>query len=123
MIVNLLLYAAYLALVGAQVGTKSALSVAYVIGVLLSYGLNQRWSFGRRAGVHDDFLRYATVYFAGSLLNLGAVWLFVGVMCHPHHFVQAVMVLVVAAFTFVLQKYWVFRVQCSAAQTHVGQPR
>ena len=107
--VNLVLYAAYLAMVGAQVGVKVAMSVAYAFGVMLGFVLNRRWSFGRSDDPRADVLPYLAVYIAGYLLNLSALVLFVDVIGFAHEVVQAVMVFVVAALTFLLQKYWVFR--------------
>ena len=52
---------------------------------------------------------YLAVYIAGYLVNLSALVLFVDVIGFAHEVVQAVMVFVVAALTFLLQKYWVFR--------------
>ena len=120
--VNLLLYTAYLALVNAQLGAKTAMSVTYAAGVVLSYRLNRRWSFGRSAGPRSDMVRYAALYSAGYLLNLGALRLFVDEMGLRHQLVQAVMVFVVAVLTFGLQKVWVFRAPRSSVQPLVGQP-
>ena len=54
-------------------------------------------------------LPYLAIYIAGYLFNLSALVLFVDVIGFAHEVVQAVMVFVVAALTFLLQKYWVFR--------------
>ena len=113
--VNLALYAVYLALVSAGLGVKTAMSVVYASGVVLSYLLNRRWSFRRHAGPRDDVRRHVVVCMAGYLLNLGALSVFVDVLGLAHPFVQAVMVFVVAALTFGLQKVWVFRAPHRAA--------
>lgn len=115
--VNLALYAVYLELVSAGLGAKTAMSVVYASGVVLSYLLNRRWTFGRRAGPRDDVRRHAVVCLAGYLLNLGTLSVFVDLMGLAHQFVQAVMVFVVAALTFGSQKVWVFRVPHRASQT------
>jgi putative flippase GtrA len=107
--VNVLLYAAYLTLVGLQVDVKVAMSLAYVGGVVLGFVLNRRWTFGRLRRPCGDVPAYLTVYLAGYLLTLGALVLFVDGMGWAHQAVQGAMVFIVAALAFVLQKYWVFR--------------
>ena len=106
--VNLALYAAYLALVAAHVGVKTAMSLAYVVGVTLSFLLNRRWTFASRASSPRDALAYLAVCLSGYLLNLAGLALMVDTLGWPHQAVQGAMVFVVAAFTFVLHKHWVF---------------
>lgn len=91
------------------------MSVVYASGVMLSYLLNRRRSFGRRAGPLGDVRRQAVVSVAGSVLNLGALSVLVDVVGLAHRFVQAVMVYVVATLTSGLQKVGVFRAPRRAA--------
>lgn len=107
--VNVLLYVAYLTLVGLQIDVKVAMSLVYVGGVVLGFILNQRWTFSRRSKPCGDVPAYLAVYLAGYFLNLGALVLFVDGLGWAHQAVQAAMVFIVAALAFVLQKYWVFR--------------
>lgn len=108
--VNLVLYLAYLALVERHVDVKLAMSLVYAGGVVLGFVLNRRWSFRRRGRLGGDVPAYVAVYFAGYLVNLAALALFVDGLGWAHQAVQAAMVFVVAAGTFLLQKHWVFRV-------------
>lgn len=117
--VNLVLYAVYLALASAHMGPKAAMSVIYVAGVGLGYGLHRRWSFRRRDARRRDVLPYLAVNFAGYGLNLGALALFVDGLGLPHQAVQAMVVLVVAALVFVLQKYWVCSTPDTIIQAHI----
>ena len=107
--VNLMLYLAYLTMVGVHVEAKVAMSVAYACGVVAGFAINRRWSCGDNGKQGRTMLHYLAVYVAGYLLNLAALVLFVDVMRLAHEAVQAVMVCVVAGFAFLLQKYWVFR--------------
>lgn len=106
--VNLALYAVYLALVDAQVGVKSAMSLVYAAGVGLGFVLNRRWSFRSRASSPREALAYGSVCLAGYLLNLAVLALLVDVWGWAHQPVQGAMVFVVAALAFVLNKHWVF---------------
>lgn len=106
---NLVGYLLYLAITSAGVEHKLTMSLLYVVGVVQTFFFNRRWSF-RHHGAHGPaMLRYGITYALGYLFNLWALWLLVDVLGHPHQFVQAAMVFVVAALLFVLQKFWVFR--------------
>lgn len=105
---NAVLYLAYLGLTAAGVGPKVAMTLPYAVGVLQTFALNRRWTFGHEGDRRAALLRYAAVYAAGYLLNLAALELLVTRMGLPHRIVQAAMILVVAAFTFGLQRSWVF---------------
>lgn len=107
--VNLLVYAAFLVMLGVDIDPKAAMSVGYVFGIVLGFVLNRRWSFGRRRVGLRDVLSYLVVYLAGYLLNLAGLVLFVDGMDLAPGPVQAAMVFIVAAFTFLMQKHWVFR--------------
>lgn len=107
--INLLLYFAFLALVGAGMEVKLAMTLAYVVGVAAGYALNGRWTFGVTDRRRGRWLAFLAVYAAGYLLNLAALAVLVDGLEASHALVQAAMVLVVAGFTFVAQKYWIFR--------------
>jgi putative flippase GtrA len=109
LVVNLLLYIAFLALVEAGIEVKLAMTLAYAAGVILGYALNGHWTFGAVDFRRGRWLAYVTVYAAGYLLNLGVLALLVDRLGAPHALVQAAMVFLVAGFTFAAQKYWVFR--------------
>ena len=105
---NAVLYLAYLGLTAAGVGPKVAMTLPYAVGLLQTFALNRRWTFGHEGDRRAALLRHAAVYAAGYLLNLAALELLVTRMGLPHRIVQAAMILVVAAFTFGLQRSWVF---------------
>lgn len=106
---NGLLYLAYLGLTAAGVPPKAAMTTLYVAGVLQTFVVNRRWTFEHRGAGRPALFRYGMVYAAGYLLNLAALEVLVTRMGMPHQAVQAAMILVVAGFTFVMQRCWVFR--------------
>lgn len=105
---NLVLYFLYLALVAASLGPKSAMSLVYVLGVAGTFVANSRWSFGARQRDVPMLARYMSAYAAGYFLNLILLWALVDRGGLPHAQVQAALILVVAGFLFLLQKFWVF---------------
>lgn len=105
---NLLLYFLYLALTAAYVGPKTAMSLAYALGVAGTFLANSRWSFAARQRSVGMFARYVCSYACGYLINLALLWALVDFGRLPHAPVQAALILVVAALLFLLQKFWVF---------------
>ncbi len=105
---NLLLYLAYLGLTTMGLEYKTAMSLLYVSGVLLTFIANRVWSFNHSGMAHSAFVRYVIAYVLGYLLNLGLLWLAVDHMRLPHQGVQAAAIVLVAVSLFVMHKYWVF---------------
>ena len=105
---NLVLYLLYLLLTTAGMGHKTAMTLAYMLGVLQTFFINKRWTFEHRGGIGPGLLRYFTAYGAGYLINLAALAIFVDVLGWPHAIVQGVAILALAVGLFLAQKYWVF---------------
>lgn len=105
---NFILYILYLALTELGMGYKSAMTLLYVVGVAQTFIFNKKWSFRHGGNVAGAFTRYTSVYAAGYALNLFALWLFVDRMVFPHQIVQGIMIVTLAVFLFLAQKYWVF---------------
>lgn len=105
---NLALYVLYLALTAFGVGPKSAMSGLYLLGMLQTFIFNKRWTFSHDGAYHGSFIRYVLSYTLGYLLNLAALLILVDWVLWPHQIVQGVMILILAAMLFLLQKYWVF---------------
>lgn len=105
---NLLLYLAYLGLTAAGLGHKTAMTLLYITGGLLTFIANRAWSFRHQGEVNSAFVRYVTAYVIGYALNFAMLWLAVDQFNLPHQWVQAVAIVVVAFSLFVLHRYWVF---------------
>lgn len=105
---NVLLFGAYISLTWLSVEPKIAMTLVYAIGVVQTFFLNKHWSFRHRGTYGPAFARYCVAYGFGYAINLLAfVWL-VDRLRYPHQIVQAVMIIVIAATLFILQRYWVF---------------
>lgn len=105
---NALLYVAYLFLAGLGMDPKVAMTITYCAGVLLTFAFNRTWSFRHQGRMQGAFVRYLLSYAFGYLLNLAVLWVAVGLLGWHHQLVQGVMILTLAVFLFILQKYWVF---------------
>jgi len=106
---NLTVYLLYLGATALGVGHKTAMSVLYCLAVMQSFFLNRAWTFRHRGAAGAPLARYWALYAAGYLVNLGLLYALVDVAGFAHQLVQAVLIVLIAALTFTLQKYWVFR--------------
>lgn len=105
---NILLYGAYLLLTWLGVEPKIAMTLVYAVGVVQTFFFNKHWSFSHRGVYGAAFTRYCLAYALGYAMNFFAFLWMVDRLKYPHQLVQAVMIIVVAATLFLLQRYWVF---------------
>lgn len=105
---NALGFVWYLLLTWLGIGPKTAMSVLFLIGTLQTFVFNKRWSFQYGGTDRLVLVRYLAAYGAGYLLNLAMLIVLVDYAGYPHVAVQAVMIIMVAAMMFLLQKFWVF---------------
>lgn len=101
-------YAVYLLLTLLGTGHKTAMSLVFVAGMLLSYNMNRRWTFAFREERGATRWRFAAAYAAAYGLNLSSMWVAVDLMGWPHYWVQAANLAVISALLFLAQKYWIF---------------
>ena len=117
---NALGYALYLGLSYAGLGPKLAMSLLYVLGMLQTFVFNKRWSF-RHGGMHGQaFIRYIVTYGIGYFINLLALFVLVDRLGFPHQIVQAVLIVIIALFLFMLQKLWVFKLGNTSLNTETA---
>jgi putative flippase GtrA len=109
-------YLFYLVITAAGVEHKLAMTLLYMVGVVQTFLFNKRWSFDHDGSHRHAFVRYVISYGVGYITNLIALYLCVDRLGWPHQAVQGVMVLVVAALLFILQKFWVFRTPLTSGQ-------
>ena len=106
---NALGYLLYILLTFLGMGPKLAMSLLYGVGVLQTFVFNKKWSFQFEGAATPALVRYAVVYAVGYMVNFFALLLMVDQMGLPHQWVMGALVLFMAAFFFVAQKFWVFR--------------
>jgi putative flippase GtrA len=105
---NAVLYAIYLLLTAWWLIPAAAMTTVYVLGVLLGFLAHRRWSFEHKGSARPAMVRYVAAYLLGYLVNLGGLEAGVRILGIRHELVQAVMIVVVAALMFLLQKHYVF---------------
>lgn len=112
---NAIGYGLYIVLTALGVGPKLAMSLLYCVGVVQTFVFNKKWSFRFDGAAAPAMARYATVYAVGYGFNILAMMLLVDHVGFPHQWVMAGLVLFMAVFFFMGQKFWVFR-QASAPE-------
>jgi putative flippase GtrA len=114
---NATLYALYLALTAFGIGPKMAMSAAFLLGVLCTYGLNRRWTFRHDGAMGHSATRYALAYLFAYAMNIAALALLVDVARLPHRVVMLALIFATASLMFALQKFWVFPLRPVASST------
>ena len=113
---NGLLYFLYLVMTKYGIGHKSAMTLLYVTGVLQTFMFNKKWTFSHQGGVSKSLFRYLASYALGYMLNFFALFYFVDKLFFSHEVVQGIMIILNAMMLFMLQKFWVFKVECTEEQ-------
>lgn len=106
---NLFLYAVYLLITHKGMGYKTAMSLLYMLGVCMTFVFNKNWTFTHQGQVTKSFLSYVSIYALGYLVNLLALFILVDQFEFRHQWVQGIMIILLAIFLFILQKYFVFK--------------
>ena len=105
---NVLGYATYLALTYLWGAPKLTMTALYLVGASIGFLANRRFTFRHDGGIGDTGVRYLLAQVAGYLLNLVLLLLFVDRFNFPHQIVQAIAIVVVAIFLFVVLRIFVF---------------
>ena len=122
---NALLYLLYLATTAIGVEPKAAASLIYLVGVLLTFVLNKRWTFQHDGHVRRTAARYWVAYVFSYAANMVLLIIFVDIAGFDHRVVQGVLIAVIGLVLFALQKYWVFRmppVRRASGSARAGEP-
>lgn len=109
LVLNAVLYGAYLMLTYAGAAALVAMTFTYAAGVCSGFMLNRSITFRYRGGNAGALLRYAVSYGIGYAINFIVLWMLAARMGMPHQIVQGGIVLGLPVVLFCLQKSWVFR--------------
>jgi putative flippase GtrA len=105
---NAALYGTYLLLTWWILGSETAMTITFSVGVLLGFLTHRRVTFRHRGHGFTALRRFLACYAILYLVNFIALWVFADRMGIPHQLVQGCMALVVALVAFFVQKHWVF---------------
>ena len=106
---NVVIFSGYLALTFFGVEPKIAMTLTYSIGAFIGFLGNRKWTFTHDGNVKSAAFRFVIAHACGYLLNYLILSTFVDKLAYPHQWVQAASIMLVAAFLFVVFKFWVFR--------------
>ena len=76
----------------------------------LCFIANRKWTFAHSGDPFSSALRYVVAHLLGYMLNFFILYTFVDNLGYAHQWVQAIGIITVAGFLFVVFKYFVFRV-------------
>lgn len=102
-------YLAYLWTVHLGITPILAMTLLYALGAAMGFVGNRKLTFKYTGSVLGSGVRYLLTHLAGYTLNLGILVIFVEKLGYPHQLVQAIAILIVAAFLFITFKTVVFR--------------
>lgn len=106
-LINFLGYAIYLILTYLWGAPKLTMTALYFVGASIGFFANRRFTFRHDGGIGVTGVRYLLAQVAGYMLNLFLL-LFVDWFDFPHQIVQAIAIVVVAIFLFVVLRLFVF---------------
>ncbi len=106
---NAVIYIIYLLLTHFYVEPKVAMTLIYIIGAILGFIGNKNWTFSCRSKSLSVIFRYFLAHLFGYILNFCILLFFVDDLGYAHQVVQAVAIIIVAGFLFIIFKYFVFR--------------
>ena len=86
-----------------------SMTLLYAIGAGIGFVGNRRLTFAYEGGIIGSGIRYVLVHLAGYALNFVILITFVDRLGYPHQIIQAFAILTVAAFLFIMFKFFVFR--------------
>jgi putative flippase GtrA len=107
-VTNVLGYLLYLGITALGLEPKKAMTINYVIGVAISFAGNRRWTFSHDGPLGGSLLRFSIAHLAGYALNFTILAVFVDRLGYSHQLVQAVAIVIVAAWLFVAFRAFVF---------------
>lgn len=114
---NLAGYLIYLLVTFLGVGPKVTMTILYVVGASLGFYGNRQWAFRHDGNIWHSAFGYLVCHAGGYAINFTLLYLFVDRWGYPHQPVQAVAILVVAAYLFVVLNLIVFRTSKSGDAT------
>lgn len=115
---NLTIYFVYLLLAYRGIEPKMAMTLMYIIGALIGFVGNRKWTFTHRGSSFLAATRYAISHLLGYFLNYSILFILVDQLGYAHQWVQAAAIIIVAGFLFIVFKYFVFRERYSAPKKY-----
>ncbi len=109
LISNSVLFIAYLALTEFGLGSKTAMTILYLTGVLQGFIFNKKWTFSHDGKVLKTFTAYIFLYTIGYIINLLCLFIFVDWLGFRHQWVQGGIIVLMSSFFFLIQRFLIFK--------------
>lgn len=106
---NAAIYFVYLLITYLGVEPKTAMTLVYIIGAAIGFIGNRKWTFAHRGDASSAAIRYILAHLSGYLLNFLILFTLVDRLGYAHQWVQAMAIMIIAGFLFIVFKYFVFR--------------
>jgi len=113
---NALGYCIYLVLTYFGATPKLTMTLLYAVGATAGFVGNRTLTFSHKGRLLNSGLRYIVAHLAGFSINLMLLSIFSDWLGYKHQLVQAAAVFIVAAFLFVVLKYFVFSNPCNCSE-------
>ena len=110
---NAAIYFVYLLITYLGVEPKTAMTLVYILGAAIGFIGHRKWTFADRGEFSNAALRYVLAHLLGYLLNFMILYTFVDHLGYAHQWIQAMAIIIVAGFLFIVFKYFVFREKIS----------
>ena len=106
--INAALYTCYLLFVFFSIEPKIAMSIVYVMGLGIGFFGHRKLTFSHTENVRRTIVRYLAAHSGGYAINFFLLVAFVDHMHLSHALVQGLSIFIVAAYLFIIFKFWVF---------------
>ncbi|MHC8343377.1 GtrA family protein [Pseudomonas sp. RT6P73] len=105
---NLAGYGLYILLTYFGNTPKITMSILYSAGAIIGFFANRRFTFGHDGHIGSAGVRYLLAQLFGYFLNFVLLVIFVDWVGFAHQIVQAIAIVVVAIFLFIVSRAFVF---------------
>lgn len=105
---NLILYFLYLIFVTLGADPKLSMTLVYVIGVVVGFYSHRKITFAHTGSVSRSITRFLIAHGIGYIINLSCLFILVDTFGFAHQLIQALSILIVALYLFIIFKFWVF---------------
>ena len=107
--INTVGYLVYLLITFLGLEPKITVTLLYFIAAYAGFWGHRRVTFDHRGSARVSGARYIVAHCLGYLLNLALLVVFVDTLGYAHQLVQFIAIFVVAAFLFLMFKFYVYR--------------
>lgn len=106
---NLVGYLLYISVTYMGLGPKVAMTLLYVSGATIGYLGNRQLAFYHTGSILRSSAGYLVAHAGGYAANFAILFAFVDMLGYSHQLVQAVAILVVAGYLFLVLNFIVFK--------------